>query len=463
MSYALQFFNFSKRRNSTKRPTENDLITSFNAEFMDESGILSPTFKVSPGRFANTNVKPHALNYARVPEFNRYYYITNWKYDRGLWYCEMLADVLASYKTAIGATNTYILRSASNVDRYIVDNMYPVKVGATFNATTNANNPFATAFSSGWFVIGVINGDAGGMGAVSYYVFTNSQFRTFCNTMMGNISIFEAQEISTELMKALLNPFQYVVSCTWMPVQPPLGATLSGINIGWWTIPCSCARLSGYVRTSGSVTITIPRNPEINPRAYLQSEPYTQYYLDFPPFGNISIPANYLVNTSYIDFQWDCDCITGSGKLSIGAGNGAQPFNILHGQIGVPVQMAQMIPNIVGQIQQSLPATGNAKLDSIIESLGNLGGAYLQSQLPMQSVGSNGGFMEGYYPIRLTGIFFGVAPENLAEFGAPCCRTLTINTLSGYVQCAHGDFSGNCTVTEIEEINSYMTSGFFYE
>ena len=72
-------------------------------------------------------------------------------------------------------------------------------------------------------------------------------------------------------------------------------------------------------------------------------------------------------------------------------------------------------------------------------------------------------FMGGYYPIKLTGIFHGIVEQNPSEFGRPCCKTLNIGNLSGYVLCAHGDFSGNATSSEIDSINGYLTSGFFYE
>lgn len=462
MAYQIYFWQFSKKRNSTEQPIPAYMKAQVYCNLMGGSGILNPVFRLAPDDLTLIDDNVTNLNYAQIPEFNRYYYVTDWEYDNGLWYVTMTVDVLASQKNYIGALTTYILRSASNVDRYLPDYLYPAKTGATFNATTQASNPFATTFSGGYFVVGIVNGDTSSYGAVSYYVFTSSQFRSFCNTLLGNFNIFSAVEISDELGKMLFNPFQYIVSCTWVPVTPPMGSAVSTVMLGWWSFNVTCSRLGGNVRSSGTVTIQIPRNPESAVRKYLMGEPYSQYYLDFPPFGSVSISANLLVNAQYLDFQWNCDCITGEGRLLIGA-NSAQPFNILHGQVGVPIQLAQLSPNIAGAIQQLIPTTGNVTVDGVISTLGNIGSALIARNFPMQTTGGTGGFMGGYYPIRLTGIFYGVAQEELAEFGAPCCKTLTIGDLSGYVLCAHGDFIGNCTVTETEEINNYLTSGFFYE
>lgn len=460
MSYNCTLYKFAKKKNSTARPINTTPNLVMACRLMDNSGILNPTFRFD---FAHIlNEKATDYNYAYIAEFDRYYFINNWNYNLGLWDCEMSVDPLASFKTAIGSHNTYILRSSSNYDRYLPDNTYPIKAGATFATEQNNLNPFATAYNDGYFVTGIVNGDANGYGAVNYYVFTASQFRTFCNYLLSNTGIYNVSDISDELLKVLFNPFQYVVSCTWVPVQPPQGSTLTVVPIGWWSVPCNCYRISGYVRSSGTVTCQIPRNPEGASKQFMYGEPYTEYYLDFPPFGSFSISADNLINASYLDFAWDVDCITGLGRLQMGA-NSAQPFNIVHAQVGVSIQLAQMAPNTFGALQQALGSSGTRWGDAIISKIGDIGNAIIAKMSPMQTVGNTGGFMGGYYPIKLTGVFHGVAQENLAEFGAPCCKTLTINTLSGFVLCAHGDFSHTCTESELEQINSYMTTGFFYE
>ena len=460
MAYTVTLYKFSKKKNSTATPTQATQNIVMPGKLMDNSGVITPHFKFDFS--ALLLEKATDFNYAYVADFNRYYFITDCAYNLGLWDMYMEVDPLASYKTQIGSHTTYILRSSFIYDRYLPDNLYPIKSGATYATEQNNLNPFATAYNNGWFVTGIINADQNGYGAVNYYVFTASQFRTFCNYLLSNTGIYNVTDITDELLKVLYNPFQYVVSCTWVPVQPPQGASISSVPIGWWTIPCNCYRISGYVRTSGTVTCQIPRNPEGATKQFMYGEPYTEYYLDFPPFGSFSISADNLINATYLDFAWDMDCITGLGRLQMGA-NSAQPFNIVHAQVGVPIQLAQMAPDTFGALQQALGSTGNRFADSIINKLGDIGNAIIAKMSPMQTVGNTGGFMGGYYPIKLTGIFHGVAEENLAEFGAPCCKTLTINNLSGYVLCAHGDFSAVCTSTELDMINGYLTGGFFYE
>ena len=461
MAYTVRIYKFNKRKNSTKQPpVPGTTNIEFSCQLMDGSGMLNPTFRLDFSGVVGD--VPQNYNYAYVSEWNRYYFIADWEYNLGLWNLKLSVDVLASWQSDIGGMTTYILRSASNYDRYLPDNTYPVRAGATYATEQNNLNPFATAFSDGYFVAGLINNESGGYGPVNYYVFTAAQFRSFSNYLLSNVSHYNVTDVTNDLLKVLMNPFQYVVSCTWLPFTPPTSGAVSSVGLGWWSIPVSASKLSGYVRAGGSVTCQIPRNPEGTSKQFMYGEPYTEYYLDFPPFGSFSISADQLINATFLDMGWDCDCITGVGRLQMGA-NSAQPFNIVHAQVGVPVQLAQMGPQLATELQQALGTTGWDFGDRIMETVANIGNALLATKMPMQSTGSTGGFMAGYYPIKLTGIFHGVAAENLAEFGAPCCKTLQIGTLSGYVQCAHGEFDGKATDSEIDAINNYLTSGFFYE
>lgn len=459
MAYSVTLYQVSKKLNSTAQPA--GLGLQISCKLKDGSGILNPVIVLDFTQVQNW--EPQDFNMAYIGEFSRYYWITDIRYIFGLWEFSLRVDVLASWKTAIGSQSMYVMRSASNYDTSIVDTFYPIKTGVTFSATTQAGNPFAESFANGYFVVGLINGDTSGVGAVSYYVFTNAEFRAFAAYVLGNTAYWGLTEVTDQLLKCLYNPFQYVVSCTWLPVAPPTSGAVNPVKLGWWDIPVSASRLSATVRTGGTVTIQIPRHPDGATRTFLYGEPFSSYYLDFPPFGAFSIPSAYLVNATYVDFSWSVDCITGNGKLQMGADNASTPFDIIQGQVGVPVQLAQMMPDIPGLINQVVPSTGIDVVDSVLKTAGNIASAIIATKLPMQTSGSNGGFSSGYYPIRLTGTFAYLAPENLAEFGRPCCKTLTLSTLTGFIQCASDDFLIPATETELAEISNFMTNGFYYE
>lgn len=483
MSYTVTFWAFAKKSNSTKIPSTAG--TQYTCEVVDTSGILNPTIKL------HTNfTDPSSWTYARITQFNRYYFISNWRYDRGLWWADLMEDVLASYKTQIGDLNMYVLRSAAASNGKIVDTRYPIIAGTAHDDAQNNSNPFAESVGNGYFVVGILNNDLGAVGVVSYYVFDSAEFRHFADFLLGDSSYLDQPaEISDELLKCLVNPTQYIVSCIWLPVQPPVGSTVSDIPVGWWTLSgVSASHLSGYSRTSGSVSVTVPKHPDAAARgAYLLQEPYSTYYLDFPPFGSFTIPANALVDETSLDLYWDVDCISGMGRLRVlGGPTGHRgTITIINAQIGVPVALAQNAPDLGAVIQQSIenstgyqPSGGRTQLGRAInnlysaaaqklsgagETISDIANAYVASRLPVQVLGGNGGFMSGYYPIKLTLTYAKIAPDNTAEWGKPLCEVRTLKTLSGYILCADTDFEISCTAAERDAIGAALTGGFFYE
>lgn len=498
MSYKVQFWDFAKKSNSTKIPTDSPL-KEFDCDIMDGSGIISPTIRLNTN-FAN----PMGYTYCAIPALSRKYFVSNWTYDKGVYWAALTLDVLGTYKTEIGNLSLYVARSSYEMDGRIIDTKYPIKVGTSKAIATNAQNPFAVSFNNGYFVVGIINNDAAAIGAVSYYVFTNAQFRSFASFLLGNSSYLNSPtEISDSLLKCLVNPTQYIASCTWVPITPPTGAAITTIPIGWWSLSnMNCSRLSGYIRSSGTVTVQVPKHPDALTRGYyLLQEPYSTYYLDFPPFGAISLAANDLVDTDYLDMHWDVDCITGRGRLTIYAGPTGHtgPTTILHSQVGVPVALAQNSPDLTPTIQEATTIstdspvlTGWSRVGNWLsqfvgdktpfknwlqrepeqiaqdirgsaQSVANMANAAVASRLPVQVIGGNGGFMSGYYPIQLTGTFATITPDNNAEWGKPLCRTKQLNTIPGFIQCADADFEISCTAPERSAIADYLTGGFYYE
>lgn len=492
MSYTVTFWAFAKKDNSTKQPATTG--TGYTCDIADGSGMLAPTIKLHTG-FTD----PSAYTYAQISAFSRYYFVTNWRYDRGLWWADLAVDVLASYKSQIGSLSMYVLRSASEMDGRIVDTQYPVKAGVALESEQNNLNPFATSFTNGYFVVGIINNDSSALGVTSYYAFTSSEFRAFASFLLGNSSYLNSPpEISDSLLKCLVNPSQYITSCIWLPFTPNMGGVVTTIPIGWWTVSgtgISCHRITTYTRSGGTVTISVPKHPDALTRGYyLLQEPYSSYYLDFPPFGAITLSANALVDENLIDLNWDVDSITGMGRLDIKAGPVGHrgTISVMHAQVGVPVSLAQNAPDLSSAIQQTVesaaaaptyqPSQGRTSVGRWINSLyasvsgavseaaagasetiGAIGNAMINSKLPLQVIGGNGGFMSGYYPIRLIGTFATLADDNTAEWGRPLCRTKTLSTLSGFIQCADADFEISCTERERAVIAGFLTGGFFYE
>lgn len=477
MSYTVKFYTFSKRTNSTKIP--GDLADfEYSCELMDGSGLLRPTI------ILKLPINPQNLGYARIVEFDRFYFVENWRFLRGLWEADLTVDMLGSYRAEIGEMTCMINRSSNVQNGRIPDPVAVTEVGVSYAVETNINNPFASSLANGYYVVGVINNDANSIGAVSYYVMTNAQFRAFSAKLLssaeylGNIS-----EISEQLTKVLFNPFSYISSCIWIPVQPPTSGAVTSIPVGWWEVTAPAAKLSATVRSGGSLTIKVPKHPDALTRGYwLLSEPYSQYYLDFQPFGAVTIPASALVDCDLLDFQWTVDCITGEGTLRIGANAITTTIgycNVLRAQVGVPVQIANSSMGLVAAGAEALESgveslfgvkfdnpQGNAidRLENALTTVAKGVGAYMLSKVsPLQSLGSNGTYTGGYFPVRLTGTFSRIAAQNNDEIGRPLCEARKISDIPGYVEIASPQFSGGRTAVERDTINRILMNGAYYE
>lgn len=80
-------------------------------------------------------------NYAYIADFGRYYFITGFETDNKEIAISMHVDVLETYKTQIKNSTAHVVRSASNYDDFIIDDMiinkantrtYQRKIGAGF-------------------------------------------------------------------------------------------------------------------------------------------------------------------------------------------------------------------------------------------------------------------------------------------------------------------------------------------
>ena len=78
MAITVKLYHFEKRENSTKRPSDSG--TSYSCTMIDETSLMTPTFKLELGS------NPIGKNYCYVDDFNRYYFITDVTTSQGFWY-----------------------------------------------------------------------------------------------------------------------------------------------------------------------------------------------------------------------------------------------------------------------------------------------------------------------------------------------------------------------------------------
>lgn len=479
MSFTVNFFNFSKRENSTYRPAGSG--ESFSCVLKEASSIANPSIIVDLGTSDNPT-----WNYAYIAEFNRYYYVTDWTWIQNrLWLATLSTDVLATFRDQIGNSDLYVLRSSAAYDGNVIDNYYPTK---TYCQTVQqfGNSPWIHVsgsdnidLSTGVFIVGYVTKNTPNSdhmyGSVIYSAMQQDGLTALVSALLDDsiLANFSPEDASLALQKSLIDPLSYIKSCIWLPVMYDGigGSELSTINIWDWEVTADHKILSNdppYIQylVSG---LPITKHPYTAARGnYVNCAPYTRLNLDFPPFGNIDIDTTLSANASQIEGRIHIDLVTGAATLRLLIDGVEQ--GLYNGQAGVPIQLSQVSRNYLGAALGGVSAVGGMIGNAI---MGNVAGIFtsaaagigngIQAMVPRGSgSGANGSFIGLARRPCLYHQFMDIVPEDNDHCGRPLCQIRRISTLPGYLLIKDGEVDINGFTGEAEAVRSYLEGGFFY-
>lgn len=486
------YTGFAKKRNSTKVPGEGVSSQTVTGTLKDPCSVMNPTFRLNRGVLDNV---PDTFNYAYIALFSRYYFVQDVRWVGGFWEMTLEVDALASYRSQIGSSSHYILRTNSTTDfnPMITDTMYP----ATNNIDLyqySITSGFVQNINSGIYIVGIVSGnDVDAVGAISYYAMTPAEFGDLKDALLSDdnlttMDVTDAQgvmqitDLSKPLFKALYNPYQYIASCMWFPiVKSAITSTpVTSIKIGWWDY-----NLSGDLINAQNIALQegptlIRSHPQAATRgSYLNYAPYTRCTI-YGIFGTIPLDLSYFDrDDDTLDLNYIIDLITGQCRVRVESyqGPSATPYRHCVTErdflCGVPIQLAQIATDYLG--------ASVAAIDTVAGTMQNLfslnvGGAIsnaahgiyntLNASMPQFSTsGTNGSFLitNSYMDTTFVYQYYQLVDEDIGHKGRPLCEIRTINTLSGYILCADGEFDISCLEEERSMISDFLTTGFFWE
>lgn len=460
MAITLEIYSgFSKEINSTKHPSGSG--TTVSAIFKDNTSVLSPHFII----------KGYDLSWNYIKWGSRFYFVDDIviiSNDHAEYVCR--TDVLATYKTAIGNSTQYILRSASNYNLNVMDTFYPVEnVLSEIKSAPLQDPEWTTDIDTGQFVIGVIGRNASpNGGAVTYYAISSGGMTAITNYLLDIANFQNVQDVTSDMLKCIFNPIDYIVSCMWFPFT--IGTlTSQSIYVGWWEITgVQCLKITDPVYTR-NLSFDIPKHPQAARGNYLNLQPYARYILNAGPWGIIPINNINFTGETSCSFVMNIDLYTGSGRLSMVCNDVIAYDEDYVAQIGVPIQLGQNTLNQgaisgigsgVGQAISGLFTGGHgAILGGTITSISSV---LELSQSNVSSIGSNGTIAFNAL-FALVGRFLLVVDESISKNGRPLCSPRIISTLSGYIQVHNADVDTIGTASEKEQVISFLENGFYYE
>ena len=486
------YSGFQKKKNSTKIPGSGVSSLTLTGTLKEPCSVLSPVVLVKRGV---ADPVPYNYTYAYITAFSRYYFIKDVTWYNGMWEISMDVDVLGSYRTDIGNSSHYVLRtdsSTTNFDPMITDVMYPATNDVTLYQNTISSG-FVSAISSGIYVVGIISGNStSAVGAVSYYAMTATEFGALKAALLSDSNLetmsletagtWNLTEMSKELFKTMYNPYQYIASCMWFPIgKSAISSTaVTSIKIGWWDYTLNGNLINAQYVDIAEGPGSIHAHPQAASRGtYLNYAPYTRCTM-YGRFGSIPIDLSYFdVDDNTITLTYGVDLITGIAAVRIASYNSSEisPHHHYLAEreflLGVPIQLAQIGVDYMGTAVTAIDAAA----DTVNNALSlNIAGAVssaahgiyntLNASMPqMATSGTNGSFLviDSLLNTTLSFQHFTIVDEDIGHKGRPLCKIKTINTLSGYILCSDGEFDISCMDEERDTIAEFLTTGFFWE
>lgn len=492
MAFPVYFFSFSKKLNSTKRPPlETGKI--MQCEIKDTCDIINPVL-VLDGISSNIEAD---YNYCYIKQWTRYYYVTRYVFKDGYWNLHLSVDTLATWKSYIGASYQYIERAASGGDGSIVDNLTIGKGIATVNNFKQYE--LFPYFGAGTYVISVQgaphSASIATSGGTTYYALSSDAMRSFIYNLTDSTNTQYA-DISKEILKANLDPFQFLVDCHWYPFDiysnRPDTYYVTEIPLGWFKIPLTgkaCISTSKYSNTVSQ--ITIPKHPQYSTAStqYLNNTKFHSVYIFLPGLGLQKLESDSLASASTIDVTILVDTFTGEAQYRIRTNLSTAPLYIMQASIGVSIPLsatyaatsqrgAGLVSSFVNTLSQVIfPSAATRRAVSIaqesengaltelnkISTLANMMGN--PTTLSCNYSGNMGSraILDSYRQIQIYSLDIPVQLPAYSDVGYPVYAHKQIASMRGYIKTVDAHCEAPATDGELSEINTFLSGGFFYE
>lgn len=451
------------KRANELTPAPSGAGLTVKVELRGDVSMTSPTFALTRA------IEASAYNYVYVPIWRRYYFIENMSTAGNVWYLYTKEDFLTSWQRNILDAELYCLRSSNKYDETITDTKFPAPVTVTTLAQ-NVKTPWL-GINEGNFIVAISSGGNNNthIGTNCYYVLNNDEMTQFMHDVMGS-GEFSITGIADSIAKTMINPLQYIQSCTWIPCDINAKTTsVSSIDFGWWSSSAS-ARVLQLDDNSDCVTeYTLQFTPDVQmtaaKREYLKYAPYNALRITAYPFGVIQMPKEVVseyMNGNAIKLRIVVDNLSGMGTLLITSDRIPSPLYVTTAQIGVDIPVGQVLQDYAGSAISAVGALSSLSTGSVIGGVAGVKSA-IDNLAPNVNVsGASGGFAQLMLDDTwtLTRTYHTVEPAtNL--LGEPCCKSVKVETLTGYAQFAEAEIYGNMLLSEKDAIAQLLEGGIY--
>lgn len=483
MAFQVNFYNFSKRDNSTAIPSGTPV--TLNCQFKMGTSILNPTL---------------VLEYASIPAWSyfqmlgRYYKVTDIRsIHNNVIEVDGKVDVLASWKANILASSAFVAYDTT-ANSEITDKRISTKTTASRqeSVSTDAYEILTHSYSQMAAIINVVGKDA----CVTYATTLNN-----AKELMDSVETWAFDLVDDAVQNTPHGLTDWIeVLCTFFEKMMSSGSASDCIRSAY-ILPVNYSLISGTSTGTDGIMLgefpTEKQGKEITQRwlhdgngvtipwqatDWRRNAPYHEIYLYIPFIGVISYPPSAVMGASsfYVDFAIDItngetiitvslDSVGGqvigqyncnlAMEYAIGSSNVTPKqylTNIAAGAGGALAMMATGGAAALAIGSGAIAAEFNA-MTPIPSSVGGTGGGAI--------LGLRGGAGDGF-ALRCMTIFHdtNISPASVSPIiGTPTNAVKALSGLTGYVETRNASVSGPMTETERNEINRYLDGGIYIE
>ena len=479
----ITLYNFSKRKNSTKVPTDTGTVKE--VKLKGKCDRINPSFFLAD-----------VTGYTYLKAWNWYYFITNVAYDiNGAQYIDCTIDVLATWKESIMATTAFVKYSSTDYSMLIHDNRVAPLVQQRFGIT-NTQSIFSQSEA---YIISAVSGDGG---LVNYYT-----------GYAGLVNMLESLVAKTadwwqSVFASLSDAVGSIISVRAIPITdlatgPSRNVELGGLDLEIGSLPTLTDVRPGYKVDNDYLSISRTYSD------FRKSSQFTSLYLYLPFVGVVDLSADDFIDSDGVTIRTVANSMTGNVIYRIGNDDG-EIVGTYSGTFGrqIPISNIQLtnVSQSIGHVLSALTkgAGGASAIGSAIGSVpSGLTSAILPSTALAASAGSGamalagtvaigsalssamnafmalnqhsssviGGYGGGYGEFISDQLYLAteeiptrIEPSNLTAIaGNPCLKVIPLTNLSGYVETIGFSIDISAPDSVRSLINNALDNGVYLE
>lgn len=477
----VEFFSFSKRKNSTAIPTGAAQKTA-SVLLKEDCTLENPVFILETSSIAEFAL----YNYVHVSDFGRYYFVDSRKYTTGSQIeiaCSI--DALGSFRSEIQNQNNVYIEYSSTPTSYIIDSRLQRLTRPTVTESYAAL-PNTTFTENGCVIMSTTGNKCTGTFILSnasdiYTILDGVDWttQTITGTTIEEITLSGMQNMIGGMEQFFTKDsasrnIRNAMTLPWVAHGSAIGQAVNNYVIGSFPTGKTVYRVADKV-VIDSVTLTIPwQNTD-----WQRSGANCQIYMYAPLFGVISLPTDSLTGDSSINIQYAFSYENGDVSMRVKGVTSQQIITTMSTNVASSVGVgASNISNnkITSGVTATIAGLGTiAAASSGVGVLAGILGAAAGGVSLIDAMGgstTSGGGLGGFASCALdkvchiwcVGAQLSDTPANMANgYGYPNFCVGSLSGKTGYCKLRDSVFSGSGSKTENDMITGFMNSGFYIE